>query len=82
MTWDVLVKKGREGLGRFFLCKMDFESNFHIEVNCSFTQNVWLKIEDKLKCNNLWSGESVSDCLKTWCLNSVVAHIKPLPVIV
>ena len=61
---------------------MDFESNFHIRVDCSFTQNVWLNIEDKLKCNNLWSGESVSECLKSWCLNSEVAHIKPLPVIV
>ena len=65
-----------------FLCKMDFESNFHIGVDCSFTQNVWLIIEDKLNCNNLCSGESVSECLKTWSLNSEVAHIKPLPVIV
>ena len=82
LTWDVLVKKGREGPGRCFLCKMDCESNFHIGVDCSFPHNVWLIIEDKLNCNNLWSGESVSECLKTWCLNSEVAHIKPLPVIV
>ena len=82
LTWDVLVKKGKEGPGRCFLCKMDVESNYHIGVDCSFTQNVWLIIEDKLKWNNLWSRESVSECLKSWCLNSEVAHIKSLPVIV
>ena len=82
MTWDVLVKKGREGPGRFFLCKMDVESNFHLGVDCSFTHSVWLIIEDKLNCNNLWSGESVLECSKLWCLNLEVAHIKSLPVIV
>ena len=82
LTWDVLVKKGREGPARCFLCKMDVEYHFHLGVDCSFTQSVWLIIEDKLKLNNLWSGEFVSECLKFWCLNSEVAHIKSLPVIV
>ena len=82
LTWDVLVMKGREGPGRCFLYKMDYESNFHIGVDCPFTQNVWLIIEDKLKCNNIWSGETMSECFKTWRLKLEVANFKPLPTIV
>ena len=58
------------------------ETNFHLVVDCYFTQNVWLIGEDKLKFKNIWNGESVSECLKLWCLNSEVAHIKSLPDIV
>ena len=58
--------------------QMECESNFHIGVDFPFTQNVWLIIEDKLKFNNLWSGETVLACFKTWCLNLEVANIKPL----
>ena len=75
----MLVNKGREGPDRCFLCKMDDEINFHLGVDCSFTQSVWLISEDKLKFKNLWSGELVSKCLKSWCLKSEVAHIKSLP---
>ena len=73
--------KGREGSGRCYLCKMECESNFHIGVEFSFTQNVWLLIADNLKLNNLWSGATVSECFKNWCLNMEVAEYKPLPII-
>ena len=53
LTWDVLILKGREGPGRCYLCKQDCESNFHIGVECPFTQSVWLLIADTLKLNNL-----------------------------
>ena len=33
LTWDVLVKKGREGPGRCSLCKLEAESNFHLGVS-------------------------------------------------
>ena len=82
LTWDVIVKKGREGPSRFYLCKLDAETNFHLGVDCPFSQSVWLIIEDKLRIKNLWSEESVIDCMKTWCVNSEVTHIKYLPVIV
>ena len=58
------------------------ETHFHLGVDCSFTESVWLISEDKLKFKNLWSGELVSKCLKSWCLNLGVAHIKSLPDIV
>ena len=38
-------------------------------------------MEEKLKIYHLWSGDSVSECLKTWCLNREVKHIKYLPII-
>ena len=78
----MLVKKGREGPGKCYLCKMDDETNFHLGVDCSFTKSVWLIIENKLKIKNLWSGESVTECLKSWGLNSEVVHFKSLHVIV
>ena len=31
-TWDVIVRKGREGPGRCYLCKLDAEYNHHIGV--------------------------------------------------
>ena len=82
LTWDVLVRRGFEGHGRCYLCKLDDESNFHLGVDCPFTKSVWLDIEDKLNFRNLWYGESMTDCLKNWCLNMEVKHIRSLPVIV
>ena len=82
LTWDVLIMKGREGPSRCFLCKMECESNFHIGVDCPFSQYVWLIIEDNLRLNNLWNGESVTACFKNWCLNPEVENFKPLPIIV
>ena len=79
---DVLIMKGREGLGRCFLCKMECESNFHIGMDCPFTQTVWLIIEDNLKLNNIWNGETGTACFKNLCLNLEVTNIKPLPIIV
>ena len=33
LTLDVLCRKGREP-GRCYLCKMDAQSNFHLDVGC------------------------------------------------
>ena len=82
LTWDVLVSRGREGPGRCSLCKQSCESNFHIAVVCPFTQAVWSIIEDHLKLNNLWYGDSLSACFKNWCFISDVVLIKSLPIIV
>ena len=82
LTWDVLCLKGRAGLGWCYLCKMEGESNFHIGVECPFTHSVWLLIVGNLKLNDLWSGVSVSDCFRNWCLNMEAADFIPLPIIV
>ena len=82
LTWDIVIRKGREGPGRCYLCKLNIETNLHLGVECPFTQYVWMNLEDRLKLNNLWYGGTVSDCLKTWCLNMKVNHIKTLPIIV
>ena len=81
LTWDVIVRKGKEWLCRCYLCKLHVETNFHLGVDFSFTKSVWLDIEDKLKISNLWSGELVSDCMKNWFLNMKVKHIRSLPII-
>ena len=82
LTWDVICRKGKEGPGRCYLYKMDSESNFHLGVECSFSRSVWLELEFKLNIKNLWSGNSVNSCLKNWCLNVEVKHIRSLHVIV
>ena len=82
LTWDVLCLRGREGPGRCYLCKQSCETNFHIAVECPFTQSVWSIIEDHLTLNNLWNGITISDCFKNWCMLSDVILIKPLPIIV
>ena len=61
---------------------MDVETNFHIGVECPFTRRVWSKIESKLKINNIWHGNLVTNCMKNWCHNVEVRHIRSLPVIV
>ena len=76
------MKKGREGPGRCSLCKLEAETNFHLGVECPFTQSVWLNIEEKLRIKNLWSGDSVINCMKTRCLNMEVKNIISLPIIV
>ena len=82
LTWDVMVRKGKEGPGRCYLCKLDVESNFHLGVDCPFTKSVWLDIEDKLNIRNLWTRELVVSCMKNWCLNMEVKHIRSLHIIV
>ena len=82
LTWDVLCLKGRAGPGWCYLCKMEGESNFHIGVECPFTHSVWLLIVGNLKLNDLWSGVSVSNCFRNWCLNMEAADFIPLPIIV
>ena len=77
-----MVRKGKEGPGRCYLCKLEVESNFHLGVECPFTKSVWLYIEDKLNFMNLWIGDSVIACMKSWCLNMEVKHIRSLPIIV
>ena len=37
LTWDIIVRKGREGPGRCYLCKLNIESNLHLGVECLFT---------------------------------------------
>ena len=61
---------------------MNVESNFHLGVDYPFTRRVWIDLEVKLKLMNLWYGDSVLSCLKTWCLNLEVKHIRSLPIIV
>ena len=64
LTWDVLRRKGREGPRRCFLCKEVEGSNFHLAVDCTYTRNVWSKIENKLQPKYKWEGYSVEICLK------------------
>ena len=40
LTWDIIVRKGREGPGRCYLCKLNIETNLHLGVECPFTQCV------------------------------------------
>ena len=82
LTWDVIVKKGREGPRRCPLCKLEDETNFHLGVTCPFTQSVWLNIEEKLRIKNLWNGDSFINCMKNWCLNVEIKNIIYLPIIV
>ena len=82
LTWDVPCRKGREGPGRCYLCKEDAESNTHLGVDCPYTKSVWIELESKLQLKNLWIGESMNICLKTWCLKEELKDIISLPVIV
>ena len=61
---------------------MDIETNFYLGVDCSFSRSVWFELESNLLLKNLWSGNSMISCLKTWCFNGEVKHIRSLPVIV
>ena len=81
LTWDILCRKGREGLGKCYLCKLESETNAHIGFECSFTRRVWFEIEDKLRYNNLWNGISILDCVQNWVLHAE-ARYRSLPVIV
>ena len=76
-----MLRKGREGLGRCYLCKLETKTNLHIGVECSFTRRVWLEIESKLRLVNFWHGNSVLDCVKNWFLHAGVRY-RSLPIIV
>ena len=82
LTWDIICRKGREGPGRCYLCKLELETNVHIGVECNFTRSVWFELEVKLQKSNLWAGDSVSICLKNWFLRDDTKLIKSLPILV
>ena len=66
LTWDVIRKKGREGLGRCYLCKVEEESNMHLVVERSFTRSVWLEIGNRLDMKSLWKEALMEQFLKVW----------------
>ena len=82
LTWDILRKKGWEGPGHCYLCKLVAETNFHLGVDYPFTKSVWREIESKLKIKKLWFGDSILSCMKNWCFNDKVKQIRSLPAIV
>ena len=81
LTWDILCRKGREGPGWCYLCKMESKTNSHIGFDCSFTRRVWSEIEYKLGYNNFWNGISVLYCVQN-CVLHAEARYRSLPVIV
>ena len=48
----------------------------------NFPEVFGLNLSPSLHLKNLLSGNSVISCLKNWCLNEEVKHIRSLPVIV
>ena len=67
LTWDTLCRKVREGSVICYLCKVAGELNAHLGVDWPYTKTVWYEIESKLQLNNLWVGDTMEHCLKTWC---------------
>ena len=61
---------------------MASESNAYFGVDCSYTKTVSYEIESKLQLNNLWVGDTVEHCLKTWCSEEELKDIRYLPLIV
>ena len=61
---------------------MDLKTNVHLGVECTFSICVWCELEAKLQLHNLWTSNSVSTCLKNWCLKGEVKHIRSLPIMV
>ena len=51
-------------------------------MDCSYTKIVSYEIESKLQLNNLWVGDTVEHCLKTWCSEEELKDIRYLPLIV
>ena len=50
-------------------------------MECTFSRCVWSEFEANL-IHNLWTGNSVSSCLKNWCLKGEVKHTRSLPIMV
>ena len=82
LTRDVLNRKGREGIGRCYLCQNDNETNLHIVIDCDYTRKVWFAIESKLKKQELWNGDSVESFPKKWVSNDDLRDLRSLPLIV
>jgi hypothetical protein len=76
LTWDTLQKRGWTGPGHCPLCKSDLESVSHLFIYCPFAISVWNLVYKELNLNRSWTGNTLSDCLKSWYLDkSVPSHI-------
>lgn len=49
LTWDKHQKKGKLGPGVCTLCNSNEETNYHLRMECSFTEQVWKEIQALLK---------------------------------
>jgi hypothetical protein len=38
----------------------------HLFVDCNFTKEIWNLILKDLKCDGIWEGGQVSDCILNW----------------
>jgi hypothetical protein len=65
-TWENLVKRGFHGPSRCILCGIYKETVYHLFLDCNFTKDIWYLILKELKCDGVWEGGHVSDCILNW----------------
>eukprot|EP01018_Ginkgo_biloba_P013953 Gb_06775 [translate_table: standard] len=65
LTWDNLLKRGKEGLGICFLCRESVEYVLHILVKCHFSKEVWSAVGSLGRCL-VWDGNSLEEAWNTW----------------
>jgi len=63
LTWENLVKRGLNGPSRCILYGICEETVNHLFVDCNFTKELWNLILKDLKCDGIWEGGQVSDCI-------------------
>ena len=56
LTWNILQKMNKSEPGRCNLCKCEEESNFHLEMDCSYTKQVYNEIMGLIGLQNAWLG--------------------------
>lgn len=82
LTWYVGKKKSWSGPSRCFLYKVDEENNPHLLMFCDYSVQVWKELEGYLGFRNMWSGNSLEECLQGWCNNPLVKKYREFPLIV
>jgi hypothetical protein len=60
LTWENLQRRGYNGLGWCVLCNQNWESTFHLFVDCSFVRTVWSTLHTHRNISGSWAGSSIT----------------------
>jgi hypothetical protein len=78
LMWENLQRRGYNGPCWCVLCNRNWESTFHLFVDCSFVRTVWTTLHTHRNLSGLWVGSSLTECFNKWFSGWTRQYILPI----
>ena len=66
LTWENLQRRGFNGPGWCVLCNQNWESTYHLFVDCYFVRTVWKILHSHQNLVGSWAGSSLVEFFNNW----------------